>query len=98
MKRNPAADAAREERRLKQAIDANVLTDYVKASGMGGIDTARDCRGCRPAERDLRLQGRRPNAALYFTDALPAAVRRVQGELNQTTIGAARQPGLPFLI
>ena len=41
VKRNPAADAALEQRRLQLAIDANVLTDYVKANGMGGVDSSR---------------------------------------------------------
>lgn len=40
-KRNPAADVALETRRLQLAIDANVLTDYVKTNGMGGIDADR---------------------------------------------------------
>ncbi|MGR3435693.1 MAG: ABC transporter substrate-binding protein [Shimia sp.] len=39
--RNPAADAALEQRRLQLAIDANVATDYVMENGMGGIDPAR---------------------------------------------------------
>ncbi|MEM9248707.1 MAG: ABC transporter substrate-binding protein [Pseudomonadota bacterium] len=39
--RNPAIDTALEERRLQLAIDANVMTDYVKANGMGGIDAGR---------------------------------------------------------
>jgi NitT/TauT family transport system substrate-binding protein len=39
--RNPAADAALEQRRLELAIEANVLTDYVTANGMGGIDADR---------------------------------------------------------
>ena len=41
VERNPAADAALEERRLQLAIDANVVTDYTSANGMGGIDAAR---------------------------------------------------------
>lgn len=39
--RNPAIDAALEQRRLQIAIDANVLTEYVKANGMGGVDPNR---------------------------------------------------------
>jgi len=39
--RNPAADLELEQRRLQLAIDANVLTDYTRANGMGGIDMAR---------------------------------------------------------
>ena len=40
-KRNPAIDVDLEARRLQLAIDANVVTDYTKANGMGGIDAAR---------------------------------------------------------
>ena len=40
-KRNPAADVALETRRLKLSIDANVVTDYTKANGMGNVDKAR---------------------------------------------------------
>lgn len=38
---NPAVDIELETRRLAMSIDDNVLTDYVKENGMGGIDTAR---------------------------------------------------------
>ncbi len=41
VKRNPAADAGLETKRLELAIAGNVLTDYVKEHGMGSIDTAR---------------------------------------------------------
>jgi NitT/TauT family transport system substrate-binding protein len=41
MSRNPAADLALETERLQMAIDANVLTDFVKANGIGNIDPAR---------------------------------------------------------
>ena len=41
VKRNPAADAALETRRLQLSIDANVLTDYTSANGIGGVDAAR---------------------------------------------------------
>jgi NitT/TauT family transport system substrate-binding protein len=44
-----------------------VVTDYVKANGMGGIDADRmAARSSR--SRDLRVP-ERPDAALYFTDA-----------------------------
>jgi len=43
-KRNPAADVDLEQRRLQLSIDANVVTDYTKANGMGGIDTDRMAR------------------------------------------------------
>ncbi|MEO0497250.1 MAG: ABC transporter substrate-binding protein [Pseudomonadota bacterium] len=41
IERNPAGDVALEQRRLQLAIDANVLTDAVKANGMGKVDAAR---------------------------------------------------------
>ena len=72
VKRNPAADAALEERRLELAIDANVLTDYVKANGMGGIDNARFAAAIEQLSETYDYKAA-PDAALYFTDAyLPA--------------------------
>ena len=72
VKRNPAADAALEERRLELAINANVLTDYVKANGMGGIDSARVSAAIKQLSETYDYKPA-PDAALYFTDAyLPA--------------------------
>ena len=72
VKRNPAADAALEERRLELAIDANVLTDYVKANGMGGIDNGRFAAALEQLSETYDYKAA-PDAALYFTDAyLPA--------------------------
>ncbi len=71
--RNPAADAGLEQRRLQLAIDANVMTDYVTANGMGGIDAARMDKALKQLEQTYDFQNA-PDAALYFTDAyLPAA-------------------------
>ena len=72
VKRNPAADAALEERRLELAINANVLTDYVKANGMGGIDSARFSAAIKQLSETYDYKAD-PDAALYFDDAyLPA--------------------------
>ena len=72
VKRNPAADAALEERRLELAINANVLTDYVKANGMGGIDSVRFSAAIKQLSETYDYKAA-PDAALYFTDAyLPA--------------------------
>ena len=68
VKRNPAADAALEQRRLQLAIDANVLTDYVKANGMGGIDTARFAAALKQLSETYDYKTT-PDVALYFTDA-----------------------------
>lgn len=68
IKRNPAADAALETERLKMAIDANVLTDYVKANGMGTVDSARMARAIKQT-KSVYTFNNDPNASLYFTDA-----------------------------
>jgi NitT/TauT family transport system substrate-binding protein len=72
IERNPAADAALEQRRLELSIDANVVTDYTMANGMGGIDAARMARAIEQIGTVYDFQNT-PDAALYFTDAyLPA--------------------------
>jgi NitT/TauT family transport system substrate-binding protein len=72
VKRNPAADAALEQRRLSLAIEANVLTDHVKANGMGTIDNARFAAALEQLSETYEYKSA-PKASLYFTDAyLPA--------------------------
>ena len=72
VKRNPAADAGLEQRRLSLAIEANVLTDHVKANGMGAIDNARFAAAIEQLSETYEYKAA-PNASLYFTDAyLPA--------------------------
>ncbi len=68
MARNPAADAALEERRLKLSIDANVVTDYTMANGMGGIDADRMNSAIEQIKMVYEFQNE-PDASLYFTDA-----------------------------
>ena len=65
IKRNPAADAALETERLQMAIDANVLTDFVKANGMGGIDADRMNSAIEQTKSVYEFQNA-PDAALYF--------------------------------
>ena len=67
-KRNPAADVALEQRRLQLAIDANVVTDYTKVNGMGGIDAARFEKALSQLAENYKFKGK-PDASLYFTDA-----------------------------
>ncbi|APX13390.1 ABC transporter substrate-binding protein [Tateyamaria omphalii] len=74
--RNPAADAALEQRRLQLAIDANVLTDAVEANGMGAVDADRMATALEQLAETYAFQNA-PDASLYFTDAyLPAADAR----------------------
>ncbi|KFE36806.1 ABC transporter substrate-binding protein [Thioclava atlantica] len=65
LKRNPAADKTLETERLQMAIDANVLTDYVKAHGMGGIDTDRMATAIEQTKTVYEFKTT-PDAALYF--------------------------------
>ena len=77
IERNPAADAALEQRRLQLAIDANVLTDAVATSGMGGVDATRMEAALAQLAETYEFQNA-PDASLYFTDAyLPAADARM---------------------
>ena len=70
-KRNPAADADLEQRRLQLAIDANVVTDYTTANGMGGIDQDRFNNALEQIKLTYEFKAE-PDAALYFTtDFLP---------------------------
>lgn len=72
IKRNPAADPALEKRRLQMAIDANVLTDWVKANGFGGIDADRMAKAVEQTKSVYEFVNA-PDAALYFTPKyLPA--------------------------
>jgi NitT/TauT family transport system substrate-binding protein len=66
--RNPAADPALETRRLQMAVDANVLTDWVKANGMGNIDPARMATAIEQTKTVYEFVNA-PDAALYFTPA-----------------------------
>jgi NitT/TauT family transport system substrate-binding protein len=68
LKRNVAADAALETERLQMAIDQNVVTDYVKANGMGNIDPARMEAAIAQLGQTYEYQNT-PDAALYFTNA-----------------------------
>lgn len=68
IKRNPAGDAALEKRRFEMAVEANVLTDWVKENGMGGIDADRMALAIEQTRSVYEFQNE-PDAALYFTDA-----------------------------
>ncbi len=68
MPRNPAADAALELERLEMALRDNVVTDWVRANGMGNIDPARMDRALAQIAETYTFQNA-PDAGLYFTDA-----------------------------
>ncbi|MEQ8479147.1 MAG: ABC transporter substrate-binding protein [Hoeflea sp.] len=66
VERNPAADPALEKRRLEMAVEANVLTDWVKANGMGGIDETRMATAIEQTKSVYEFVNA-PDAELYFT-------------------------------
>jgi NitT/TauT family transport system substrate-binding protein len=68
IKRNPAADAALETERLQMAIDANVLTDYVKEHGIGSIDQGRMAAAIEQTKSVYEFANE-PDASLYFDAA-----------------------------
>ena len=77
LERNPAADAALETRRLQLAIDDNVLTDFVKDNGLGGIDAARMESGLEQTKSVYEFQNAPDAAALFDDSYLPPAEARM---------------------
>ncbi len=70
-KRNPASDVALETRRLKLSIDQNVVTDYTKANGMGGIDMARMKKAMMQLGENYKFQNTPDIGAIYTDKYLP---------------------------
>ena len=70
-KRNPAADAELEARRLKLAIDANVVTDYTKANGIGGIDQARMEKAMQQLAENYEFQNTPDMTVIFSSEYLP---------------------------
>lgn len=66
--RNPAADKDLEMRRLQLAIDANVVTDYTKANGMGSVDMDRLKAGLAQLAENYEFQND-PDLGAIYTDA-----------------------------
>ena len=71
--RNPAADVELETRRLQLAIDANVLTDYVMGSGMGGIDADRFAQSLEQLQENFEFVNPLMEASMYFSGEYLAA-------------------------
>ncbi|MGI1662943.1 ABC transporter substrate-binding protein [Palleronia sp. KMU-117] len=66
--RNPAIDKDLELERLQMALDQNVITDWVKANGMGIVDPARMESAVAQIGETYTFQNA-PDVSLYFTDA-----------------------------
>jgi NitT/TauT family transport system substrate-binding protein len=69
--RNPAGDVALEQRRLQLAIDANVLTDYVRENGMGMIDMDRMASAMEQTEMVYEFQNEPDMGAIFDGQYLP---------------------------
>ncbi|OCX66680.1 ABC transporter substrate-binding protein [Thioclava sp. SK-1] len=70
--RNVAADKGLETERLEMAIRDNVLTDYVKTNGMGGIDQARMTSAIEQTAMVYEFQNA-PDASAYFDSSFLSA-------------------------
>ena len=79
MKRNSIANEALELERLKMALRDNMVTDWVKANGVGGIDKARMNKAIEQIGDSYKFKGKQLKAEDVFTDAFlpPAAERKL---------------------
>jgi len=79
MKRNAIGDEALELERLKMALRDNMITDWVKANGVGGIDVARMDKSIAQIGDSYEFKGEPPKASDIFTDSFlpPAAERKL---------------------
>ena len=75
--RNPAGDAALEERRLQLAIDANVATDYALENGMGDVDDARLASAIEQTRTVYAFQNDVDPAVIFDRSYLPDASERM---------------------
>ena len=66
--RNPAADPALETRRLRLAIDGNVLTPNVSKNGMGNIEKKRMMKAVDQLAENYDFDNK-PDFASFFTDS-----------------------------
>ena len=67
IKRNPAANLNLETRRLKLAIDGNVVTDQTIANGIGKINVNRMTKALEQLSQNYKFESEK-NLGLYFTD------------------------------
>jgi NitT/TauT family transport system substrate-binding protein len=66
--RTPASSVELETERLKIALTQNVMTDAVKANGMGKVDAARYARSIEQLKEIYEFKNA-PTPDLYYTDA-----------------------------
>ncbi len=69
--KNPAADAGLEEKRLGLSIAGNVLTDWVKENGMGGVDEARFAKAIDQLSLTYEFKAKPGMADVFDASYLP---------------------------
>lgn len=77
-KRNPALDRDLERQRLEIAMRDNIVTDWVREHGIGGVDADRFAASLEQIKETYDFRSE-PDAALYFSDAWlpPVEDRRI---------------------
>lgn len=70
--KNPAADAGLETRRLELSISGNVLTDWVKLHGMGGVDPERFAKAIEQLATTYAFKTKPAMADVFDASFLPA--------------------------
>jgi len=76
MKRNETADEKIELDRLKMALRDNMVTPWVKANGVGGIDEARFAKSMDQIADTYEFKNRPTTADLFTSGFLPPASER----------------------
>ena len=71
-KRNQAADLALETERLQISIDNNVLTDYVQANGIGGIDPDRYAESLLQLQENYSFSNPVDGSVIFTSEYLPS--------------------------
>lgn len=70
--KNPAADAGLETKRLELSIAGNVLTDWVKVHGMGGVDPERFAKAIEQLATTYAFKTKPAMADVFDASFLPA--------------------------
>jgi hypothetical protein len=76
MKRNETADEKIELDRLKMALRDNMVTPWVKANGVGGIDAARFAKSIDQIADTYEFKNRPTTEQLFTSEFLPPASER----------------------
>jgi NitT/TauT family transport system substrate-binding protein len=76
MKRNETADLATELDRLKMALKDNMVTPWVKANGVGGVDVARLTKSIDQIGDTFEYKNKPTAADIFTSEFLPPAADR----------------------